>query len=209
MVEVSAQGLLFRTRLDYQVALFNMNIDNKLTQLSAANPAGGSYNYTANTGNQLNKGLEASVGYVYEPKSNAIVSKVTSFVNFSYYDFKYTNFSTRVGGVLTDFSNKKVVGVPAQKYSFGVDFQSPTGIYLNTTFNYLSDVYSDFANTNNVKGFGLLNAKLGYKLVSKNKKYSLAILSQMDYIFDDVEIKKLALKNRYVNPFVKTILFIL
>ncbi len=177
MVEVSAQGLLFKTRLDYQVALFNMNIDNKLTQLSAANPAGGSYNYTANTGNQLNKGLEASVGYVYEPKSNAIVSKVTSFVNFSYYDFKYTDFSTRVGGVLTDFSNKKVVGVPAQKYSFGADFQSPTRIYLNTTYNYLSNVYSDFANTNSVKGFGLLNAKLGYKLASKNKKYSIDLFA--------------------------------
>jgi iron complex outermembrane receptor protein len=173
MVEFSAQGLLFNTRFDYQVSLFNMNIENKLTQLSAANPAGGSYTYTANTGNQLNKGLEASVGYVYEMKSNPIISKVTSFVNFSYYDFKYTNFSTRVGGVLTNFSNKKVVGVPTKKYSVGLDLQSPKGIYLNATFNYLSDVYSDFANTNSVNGFGLLNAKLGYRLASKSKKISL------------------------------------
>jgi iron complex outermembrane receptor protein len=174
MVEVSAQGLLFNTRLDYQVSIFNMNIENKLTLLSAANPAGGSYNYTANTGNQLNKGLEASVGYVYEMKSNPFLSKVTSFVNFSYYDFKYTDFSTKVGsGALTDYSNNKVVGVPKQKYSVGLDFQSLKGIYLNSTFNYLSEVYSDFANTNSVNGFGLLNAKLGYKLVSKNKKISL------------------------------------
>ena len=173
MVELSAQGLLFNTHFDYQVSLFNMNIENKLTQLSAANPAGGSYTYTANTGNQLNKGLEASVGYVYEMKSNPFLSKVTSFVNFSYYDFKYTDFSTRVGGILSDFSNKKVVGVPKQKYSVGLDFQSPKGIYLNSTFNYLSEVYSDFANTNIVNGFGLLNAKLGYKIASKNKKISL------------------------------------
>lgn len=174
MVEVSAQGLLFNTRLDYQVSIFNMNIENKLTQLSAANPAGGSYTYTANTGNQLNKGLEASVGYVYEMKSNPFLSKVTSFVNFSYYDFKYTDFSTKVGnGALTNYSNNKVVGVPNQKYSIGLDFLTPNGIYLNSTFNYLSEVYSDFANTNSVNGFGLLNAKLGYKLVSKNKKISL------------------------------------
>ena len=173
MVEFSAQGLLFNTHFDYQVSLFNMNIENKLTQLSAANPAGGSYTYTANTGNQLNKGLEASVGYVYEMKSNPFLSKVTSFVNFSYYDFKYTDFSTRVGGILSDFSNKTIVGVPKQKYSVGLDFQSPKGIYLNSTFNYLSEVYSDFANTNIVNGFGLLNAKLGYKIASKNKKISL------------------------------------
>jgi len=177
MVEVSAQGLLFNTRFDYQVSLFNMNIENKLTQLSAANPAGGSYTYTANTGSQLNKGVEASIGYVYEIKSNPILSKVTSFVNFSYYDFKYTDFSTKIssvsGGFLTDYSNNKVVGVPKQKYSIGLDFQSPKGIYLNSTFNYLSEVYSDFANTNIVNGFGLLNAKLGYKIASKNKKISL------------------------------------
>jgi len=176
MVEFSAQGLLFNTRFDYQVSLYNMNIKNKLTQLSAANPAGGNYTYTANTGNQLNKGLEASIGYVYEMKSNPYLSKVTSFVNFSYYDFKYTDFSTRVGGVLSDFSNKKVVGVPKQKYSVGLDFQSPKGIYLNSTFNYLSKVYSDFANTNIVNGFGLLNAKLGFKIASKNKKISLDFL---------------------------------
>jgi iron complex outermembrane receptor protein len=173
MVEFSAQGLLFNTRFDYQVSLFNMNINNKLTQLSAANPAGGNYTYTANTGNQLNKGLEASIGYVYEMKLNPFLSRVTSFVNFSYYDFKYTDFSTRVGGFLSDFSNKKVVGVPTKKYSVGLDFQSPKGIYLNTTFNYLSEVYSDFANTNSVNGFGLLNAKLGYKLTTNNKKVSL------------------------------------
>jgi iron complex outermembrane receptor protein len=173
MVEFSAQGLLFNTRFDYQVSLFNMNIDNKLTQLSAANPTGGSYTYTANTGNQMNKGLEASIGYVFTINSNPFLSKVTSFVNFSYYDFKYTDFSTRVGGILSDFLNKKVVGVPKQKYSVGLDFQSPKGIYLNSTYNYLSEVYSDFANTNTVNGFGLLNAKLGYKIASKNKKVSL------------------------------------
>ena len=173
MVEFSAQGLLFNTRFDYQVSLFNMNIENKLTQLSAANPAGGSYTYTANTGNQMNKGLEASIGYVFTIKSNPFLSKVTSFVNFSYYDFKYTDFSTRVGGILSDFLNKKVVGVPKQKYSVGLDFQSSKGIYLNSTYNYLSEVYSDFANTNTVNGFGLLNAKLGYKIASKNKKVSL------------------------------------
>jgi iron complex outermembrane receptor protein len=54
-----------------------------------------------------------------------------------------------------------------------LDFQSQKGIYLNTTFNYLSEVYSDFANTNCVNGFGLLNAKLGYKLTTNNKKMSL------------------------------------
>jgi iron complex outermembrane recepter protein len=190
MFDFSAQGLLLKTRFDYQVSLFNININNKLTTLSAANPAGGSYNYTANTGNQSNQGLEASIGYVYDGNENSFIQKITPFVNFSYYNFKYTDFKTIFAGTLTDFSDKTVVGVPKTKYSIGCDVVTKAKIYLNTTYNYLSDVYTDFANTNNVAGFGLLNAKLGYKMTSKSKKFELEffeagnnLTNQINYSF--------------------------
>jgi iron complex outermembrane receptor protein len=41
------------------------------------------------------------------------------------------------------------------------------GLYLNNTYNVMGDVYTDFANTNNVKGFALLNSKIGYKISGK------------------------------------------
>ncbi len=75
------------------------------------------------------------------------------------YDFKYTDFVNSG----TDFSGKKVVGVPDDKYAIGIDFNTKYGIYLNNTFNYLGKVYSDFANENLVKDYSLLNMKLGYK----------------------------------------------
>jgi iron complex outermembrane recepter protein len=189
MFEISAQGLLFKTRFDYQISLFNLNIKNKLTTLSAiigSTP----YNYTANTGDQLNRGLEASLGYVFEGNENSFVSKITPFVNFSYYNFRYTDFKTNFNNVYTNFSDKIVVGVPKTKYTIGFDFATKIGMYLNTTYNYMSDVYTDFANTNNVASFGLLNAKLGYKLASKNKKYELEffeagnnLTNQINYSF--------------------------
>ncbi|PZR12210.1 MAG: TonB-dependent receptor, partial [Flavobacterium psychrophilum] len=36
-------------------------------------------------------------------------------------------------------------------------------IYLQNTYNYMGSVYTDFANKNKVKSFGLLNSKIGYK----------------------------------------------
>ena len=63
------------------------------------------------------------------------------------------------------------MGTPKNKYTVGLDFTTKIGLYLNNTFNYLGEVYSDFGNQNLVKDFGLFNMKLGYK--KSFGKYSL------------------------------------
>lgn len=162
--ELSAQGLLFNTQLDYQVSIFRMNVRDKLTQLSGVNPLNGAaYTYFANTGVQQNQGIEASIGYVWFPKKNAVVARIEPFVSSSFYDFTYTDFKTQFGGILSDYSGKQVVGVPRQKFAVGLDLTSPQGFYINNTFSYLGDVYADFANTNKVGSFTQYNAKLGYR----------------------------------------------
>lgn len=164
MWEFSVQGLLLNTHLDYQFSIFRLDVDDKLTQLSAVNPLGGAaYTYFSNTGVQRNQGIELSVGYIWEPKKNPVVAKVEPFASGSLYDFTYRDFRTRLGGTLNDYSTKQVVGVPRNKYTAGIDLTSPQGIYLNTTFYYYGDVYTDFANTNKVGSYTQLNAKLGYR----------------------------------------------
>jgi iron complex outermembrane receptor protein len=164
MLEFGVQGLLFNSRLDYQFSIFRMDVDDKLTQLSGVNPAGGSYNYFANTGEQRNQGIELSVGYVWQLRKNPVIAQVEPFISGSLYDFTYTDFKTKIGsGAVTDYSGKQVVGVARQKFSAGVDLASPQGIYVNTTFYYLGDVYTDFANSHKVGGFTQLNAKVGYR----------------------------------------------
>ena len=164
MFEFSVQGLLLNTHLDYQFSIFRMNVRDKLTQLSAVNPAGGAaYQYWANTGEQLNQGIEASIGYVFYPKKNPVLSRIEPFFTSSFYDFTYTDFKTRLNGALNDYSGKMVVGVPRQKMAAGLDFGSPQGFYINTTFFFNGDVRTDFANANKVGSFTQLNGKIGYK----------------------------------------------
>ncbi|HPH18767.1 MAG TPA: TonB-dependent receptor, partial [Haliscomenobacter sp.] len=65
MIDLNIHGLLFDTKFDYQLAVLDMQVENKLTQLSAINPQGGAaYTYWANTGTQQNRGIELSLGYV-------------------------------------------------------------------------------------------------------------------------------------------------
>ena len=153
MWDLSAQGMFFDTKFDYQVSLFTMDISDKLTQLSA-----GTYSYWANTGKQSNKGFEASLGYV-ENFSSGFFKRIEPYFNFAHYNFKYDDFVT--GG--KDYSGENVVGVPENKLSFGLDFITHSGFYLYNTFNWLGDVYSDFGNENKVKGFHQLNSKFGYR----------------------------------------------
>ena len=157
MWDFSVHGLIAKTRLDYQISLFNIDISNKLTQLK---PDGVNTAWQ-NTGKQRNKGFEASLGYVYE--GLGFIKTIKPFVNYSYYNFKYTDFKTILGGTLNDYSGKQVVGVAKNKYAVGLDFDTNFGLYLINTYNYLGSVYADFANTRQVKSFGLLNSKIGYK----------------------------------------------
>jgi iron complex outermembrane recepter protein len=173
MVDLGIQGLLFKNKLDYQVSLFNIDITNKLTQLSGVIPTGGTYTYFANTGNQSNQGVELSLGYLIVGGSKSFIKKVEPFLNYSNYNFKYADFKTIFKGSVVDFTNNQVVGVPKTKYTLGLDIVTNMGLYMNNTYNVMGDVYTDFANTNNVKGFALLNSKLGYKISGKKMDFDV------------------------------------
>jgi len=185
MLDLGVHGLLLNGKLDYQVSLFTIDIQNKLTQLSGVNPAGGSYTYFANTGSQKNNGFELSLGYLLlSKKDGSFLKKIEPFLNLSNYNFQYNQFKNNSG----DYSGKSVVGVPNLKYTLGIDILLSKGLYWNNTYTSMGDVYTDFANSNKVKGFSLLNSKLGYRL-SKNK-YDLDIYiagnnltNQINYTF--------------------------
>ncbi|SEM17717.1 iron complex outermembrane recepter protein [Chryseobacterium taichungense] len=160
MVDFSVHGLLLDTKLDYQISLFRIDYSDKLTQLTI--PNSNNQTYWANTGSQKNSGLELSIGYQYK-NDNSFLNRIVPFANLSYYDAKYKDFKTRLLGADQIYDHMTVVGVPRNKYALGLDIYTKPGLYLVNTYNYLGNVYSDFANTNLVKGFGLLNSKLGYK----------------------------------------------
>ena len=188
MIDLGIQGLLFDNTLDYQVSFFNININNKLTQLSGVNPAGGTYAYFANTGNQTNRGMELSVRYLIIPKEKSLIKKIEPFLNYANYNFKYSDFKTKFGNDIVDYTNKQVVGVPQTKYTFGIDIITKMGLYLNNTYNVMGDVYTDFANTNNVKGFSLLNSKIGYQITGKKMDFDVYfagnnLTNQINYTF--------------------------
>ena len=189
MVDISVQGLLLGTKIDYQISYFMMDITNKLTQLSGVVPNnGGTYTYFANTGNQKNNGLELSLAYTYAGTGKSFFKKVQPFLTYSNYDFTYSDFKTKFGSGIVDYSGKKVVGLPSQKYALGLDIMTNVDLYLNNTYTMIGDVYTDFANTNLVTGFTQLNSKLGYQYKAKKFDFDVYmagnnLTNQLNYTF--------------------------
>ncbi|MRJ08430.1 TonB-dependent receptor [Ornithobacterium rhinotracheale] len=183
MWDLMAHGLIGKNQLwDYQISLFTMRINKKLSMLSARDEQNNAYSYFANTGKQHNKGMEFQLGYTHLAKG--FVNRLRPFVNLSLYDFKYTDFTNNG----KNFNGKKVVGVPSTKYTIGLDIDSPIGIYMTNTFSYLSDVYTNFSNTISAKGFSQYNAKLGYRGNFKNWNFDIFLLgnnltNQINYTY--------------------------
>lgn len=176
MWEASVQGLLLKGKFDYQLALFQIDVIDKLTQLSALNPANNApYSYWANTGAQRNRGLELSIGY--SEIFNGFLHRITPFLNSSYYDFQYTHFQTKQGNAIRDFSGKQVVGVPKMRFAAGLDFVFDKGFYLNNTFTQTGDVFTDFGNTISVSGFHQYNAKVGWKHAFAKSRLELDVFA--------------------------------
>lgn len=163
MLEASVQGLLLKSKFDYQISVFQIDVTDKLAQLSAVDPSNNApYSYWANTGAQRNRGLEISLGYS-ETFNRGPLRRITPFFNSSFYDFKYTDFKTKQGTAIRDFSGNQVVGVPKTRFSAGLDLAFDKGFYLNNTVFQNGDLFADFGNTNNVKAFHQYNAKLGWR----------------------------------------------
>lgn len=158
MFDFTAKGTLGHSKFDYQVSIFNIDVKDKLTQLWNNTEK---YSYWSNTGHQKNKGTELSLRYLHT--STGFIERIEPYFNLSLYDFKYSNFRSENKKGVKDYSGNKIVGVPSTKYSIGLDLDTKIGVYVRNTFNYMSDVYTDFANTIQIKGFPQYNAKIGYK----------------------------------------------
>lgn len=187
MLDFSVHGLLLNTKLDYRISAFRIDYSDKLTQLTIPNSKIPGQTYWTNTGSQKNTGLEFSVGYQYRTE-NSFIERIVPFANLSYYDAKYKDFTTIVGGIEKPYDHKSVVGVPRNKYALGLDIFTKPGFYLVNTYNYLGNVYSDFNNENLVKGFGLLNSKLGFKKSFNKLDMDLYVMgnnltNQINYTF--------------------------
>ena len=165
--ELGTKGSFINKKLSYQVALFYMDIYNKLVSEQAS--AG--YTYTANAGEQRDLGLEVALSYAIIENHNQPVSLLRPFISYTYSDFTYHNFSdyAQIDAARhlaeVNFSGNHVAGVAPNRFNAGIDFALKYGLYLNVTDQYFDKTPYTFNNQNYVKAYNLLGAKIGYRVL--------------------------------------------
>jgi len=162
--ELGSKGSMMNGRFSYKVALFDMEISDRLvTQYE------NSISYTTNAGKQQNKGVEVSAEYNILQNSMAPVSVLKVWGSYTYSDFNYDKFkvyaqnSAGNDSTAADFSGNDVAGVAPNMVNLGVDLQTSPGLYLHLTYKYMDKTPVTFDNQQYVKSYSLLNGRLGYK----------------------------------------------
>lgn len=166
LYEIGTKGSIFNKKLSYQLAIFKMDITDKITTQSVYNDQEKIiYSYYTNTGSQIDNGLELSLTYALIDNEIKAVRSLVPFVSFTYSDFYYDGFKSDANDnkETIDYSGNQAVGVPPVLISAGFDLDLKWGIYLNSSYRYVSDMYGDYENEHVAEGYYLLNAKIGYK----------------------------------------------
>jgi iron complex outermembrane receptor protein len=168
--EIGTKGTLHNDRLSYQLAYFDAIFSNKMTAINVLNTAGTStlYTYVANSGKQNDQGIEGVVKYTAYKSDKGFIASVQPFVNFTYSNFKYKDYSFHYKGkILIDsvvnYDGKAVAGVAKFTGNFGVDVIANNGLYFSTIYSYKDGFPISSDGLNNTTSYSLWNAKLGFK----------------------------------------------
>ncbi len=131
--EVGTKGTLVNHKLSYQLAIFDMDITNRLVE-EYTNGVG---QYT-NEGEQRNLGVELYLGYNILDDKNSALSLLKVWATYTYSDFTYVDFKAYGKGsngsdtVISNYDNNKVAEVAPNVFNLGVDLQTKVGLYSHT-----------------------------------------------------------------------------
>jgi iron complex outermembrane receptor protein len=162
--EIGTKGSFINKKLSYQLALYYLDIYNKL-ETETGNLGGASYTFVHNVGEQRNMGIELALSYaIISPDQKQVVSLLRPFITYTYSYFRYHNFTDSVAGTgnAVNFDGKQVAGVAPNRFNAGLDFAVKYGVYLNVTYQYVDKTPITFDNLHYMKSYNLLGAKIGY-----------------------------------------------
>lgn len=185
--EIGARGL-FDTGLEYEVALFSINVDDELIPFENASGR----TFYRNAGRTSRDGLEAAVSYPF-----LVAWEARSSLTLARYRFdRYTNDAGE------DFSGNDLPGLPEVLWNGAVAWQGLGGRYAEVGAHYVGDFYADDANTEEVDDHWRFDVKGGdsWRVGSDNTIELYGGIRNLfdEYYFENVRIN--ASFERYYEP---------
>lgn len=165
-VELHLYGAVYENRLRYDLNVYALNIDQKITTESIADSTGVSlYTRSTNAGGQQNIGVEIDLEYSVIRGSSSFVSDLTVGANYSYSNHTYSDFKSDANddSNTLDYSGNAVSGVPPHVFNATLNAVFKAGFYANVGYQFVDEMPITFDNEHYASSYNLLNAKVGYR----------------------------------------------
>jgi iron complex outermembrane receptor protein len=159
--ELGFRGSLMHGKLYFDVSGFLFHLKNTIVQ--RIDTAG--IFYYVNAGSTKQNGIEYFLSYELAGHPGPFITSAKIWWSHAWHDFHYKSFKQ----VNTDFSAKRLPGVPEHTIVSGLDIACKAGLYLNVTYNYSDPIYVNDANTDHATSFNLIGARLGYRKIFHQK----------------------------------------
>ncbi|WP_428662859.1 TonB-dependent receptor family protein [Runella sp.] len=138
----------FNRRVRFDIALFNINVEDELVPYQITGQAGRVF--YRNAGSSRRQGIELSF--------NTMLAKGLSlFSNYTYSDFKYRHYQTTAG----EFDGNILPGIPKHAAQVELRYFRPSGLFAIAQVRHASDLYADDANAVTANGYTNLNLRIG------------------------------------------------
>lgn len=165
-IEVGTKGSILNRRLNFDVSIFNLTINDEIIQRFI----GQDISIFVNAGKTRHTGLEAFISYDFAIERNAFISLLRPFVGITYNDFKFVEYI--VGN--NNYSGNQLTGIPKSLINSGLDIKTPFGLEMYLTYQFVGKYPIVDNNSRFNEQYSLLNAKFSFsRRVSKNIEMEL------------------------------------
>jgi iron complex outermembrane receptor protein len=150
--EVGTKLLLADRKLSLKIAVYRMDIKNLLV----AQRVGDDQYIGTNAGKTRHQGLEVEVDHRFKIGAHLAVDP---FISYTLNDHSFVSF---IDGDV-DHSGNPLTGVPKNRVTSGLQIKHSSGLYWNTTHQYVDEIPMNDANSISNKAYTLFNTRVGYK----------------------------------------------
>lgn len=160
--EFNAKGNLFESRLNYDLAIFKMDMKGELIGQAIQQ---GITIYT-NSGKTSHNGAELalSLQIIKEADNKKVLAlrpyAAITYSDFSFEDYKILNAQNQVTAA---FDGNPLTGIAPWVINTGIDFETRSGIYFYTNYYYSDKLPLNDASTAFNPSYQVVNSKIGYK----------------------------------------------
>ncbi len=181
--EIGSRGNSKNGRFFYDVALYNLNVQNAIISRLFEISPGVNAERKTNAGEVRQTGIEALAGINFTTNPDDFWYRSQMRIGYTFNDFEYVDYQTFQAvdfdqdfnpiNEPVDYSGQEVPGTIPHSFLVMLDVRTKVGAYLNFTLNTYDETFVTDANDITLAGYQVMNLRLGYEASLLKDRLSL------------------------------------